>query len=142
MNNGLEVNIRLTDQKVHFTGVSETNPERPVEFDFQPPLGEGQGYKGLELLLMSFAGCVSTTIVYLLRSKAKDVSGFKMNAKGITSLQPLALQRICFEAVLESRDADDSDIENAIGLAGEAAPVWKAIKNNVEVSPGYRVIRV
>ena len=62
----LNVEITRTNRKVHFEGVSDANPERRIPFDFAPPLGDGNGFAGLELLLMSFAGCVSTTVVFLL----------------------------------------------------------------------------
>ncbi len=138
----MEVTVSLTNQKVQFTGVSKSNPDHPIAFDYLPPLGDGQGYRGLELLLMSFAGCVSTAIVALLRRMGKNISGFKMNAKGINRTQPLSLQKICMEVILESTDAEDADIQNAIKQAEEISPVWLALKNNVEVSTEYRVIKV
>ena len=71
--NQFEVTVNLTNQKVQFVGVSMSNPDRPIAFDYLPPLGDGQGYRGLELLLMSFTGCVSTAIVYLLRKMGRTI---------------------------------------------------------------------
>jgi putative redox protein len=79
-----EVTVNLMNQKVLFTGISKSNPERPVTFDFKVPIGDGHGYNGLELLLMSFAGCSGTTIVYLLRKMGKNISGLKVKAKDIS----------------------------------------------------------
>jgi len=62
-----EVTVRLINQKVRFIGVSNTNPNQPITFDYKPSIGDGQGYNGLELLLMSLCGCSATAIVYLLR---------------------------------------------------------------------------
>ena len=62
----LEVTVNLSNQKVQFTGVSRSNP--PITFDYDPPLGDGQGYTGLEMLLMSLAACSGTSIVALLRN--------------------------------------------------------------------------
>ena len=139
-NNQLEATVTLTNQKVQFTGVSPTNPDRPIAFDYLPPFGDGEGYRGLELLLMSFAGCVSTGIVFLLRRAGKDISGFKMNARGENRPQPLSLEKIYFEVVLESKNTDDSELQSIIKQAEELSPVWIAIKNNVEVSAEGRVI--
>jgi putative redox protein len=77
----LEVTVSLTNQKVQFTGVSRSNPS--ITFDYDPPLGDGQGYTGLEMLLMSLAACSGTSIVALLRNMKKSISGFKVNGKGI-----------------------------------------------------------
>lgn len=62
----LEVTVNLSNQKAKFTGVSRSNP--PITFDYDPPPGDGQGYTGLEMLLMSLAACSGTSIVALLRN--------------------------------------------------------------------------
>ena len=68
-----EITLRLVNDKVQFLGVSEENLARPIQFDYAPPVGDGDGYKGIELLMLSFAGCVSTAIVFLLRKKSKNI---------------------------------------------------------------------
>lgn len=137
-----EVTVNLTNQKVQFIGVSKCNPERPVSFDYKAPLGDGQGYNGLELLLMSFAGCSGTAIVYLLRKMRKDISGMKVNAKGLRRDQPpIKFEKIFLEFILNSKDTKDDDIKKAIQLAEESVcPVWQMIKNNVEVVTDYKII--
>ena len=138
-NDRFEVTLDLTNQKVQFTGVSKSNPDRPIVFDYLPPLGDGQGYRGLELLLMSFTGCVGTSIVYLLRNMGKDISQFKINAQGIKREQPLSIQKICLEVIVESKDVQDSDMQSAIERAEKLSPVWTMLKNNVEVIIDYKL---
>jgi len=139
LNNELQVEVSLTNEKVRFSGVSVSNPDRPVEFDYLPPLGDGQGYRGLELLLLSFAGCVSTAIVYLLRRMGKDIAGYRMNGKGISRAQPLSLEKVSVEVVVDSGDITEADMETVVSQAKEISPVWLALKNNVEVSLGYQI---
>jgi putative redox protein len=136
-----EVTVNLMNQKVLFTGISKSNPEHPVTFDFKAPLGDGQGYNGLELLLMSFAGCSGTTIVYLLRKTGKNISGMKVNAKGLRRDQPpIKFEKIFLEFILNSKDTKDADIQKAIHLAEESVcPVWQMVKNNVSVTTEYRI---
>jgi putative redox protein len=136
-----EVTVHLTNHKVQFTGVSKSNPERPIAFDYKAPLGDGQGYNGLELLLMSFAGCSGTTIVYLLRKMGKIVSGIKVNAKGLRRDQPpIKFERVFLEFILNSKDTTDADIQKAIQLAEESVcPVWQMVKNNVSVTTEYKI---
>jgi len=138
-----EVSVTLTNDKVQFTGISRCNPSRPIAFDYVPPIGDGQGYNGLELLLMSLAGCSGTSIVYLLRKMGKTVSGLKVNAKGLRRTEPpIKFEKIYLEFVLNSNDTQDEDIQMAIRLAEESvAPVWQMIKNNVEVVSEYNVVR-
>ena len=137
-----QVTVNLTNDKVQFTGISSSNPTQPIAFDFKPPVGDGQGYNGLELLLMSFAGCSGTAIVYLLRKMRKDISGMTVNAKGLRRDQPpIKFEKIFIEFILNSKDAKDVDIQKAIQLAEESVcPVWQMIKNNVEVIPEYKIM--
>ena len=137
-----EVTVRLINQKVKFTGVSSANPERPVTFDYKPPIGDGEGYNGLELLLMSLSGCSATAIVYLLRKMGKTISGLEVNAKGIRREEPpIKFEKIFLEFILNSKDTKDADIQKAIQLAEQSVcPVWQMIKNNVEVVPEYKIM--
>jgi putative redox protein len=136
-----QVTVNLMNRKVQFIGVSKSNPERPITFDYKAPLGDGQGYNGLELLLMSFAGCSGTAILYLLRKMGKDVSGMKVNAKGLRRDQPpIKFEKIFLEFVLTSANTQDADIQKAIRLAEESVcPVWQMIKNNVSITTEYRI---
>lgn len=129
----LSVKVTRTDDKVHFTGVSQANPSMEIPFDFAPPLGSGCGFAGLEVLLMSFAGCVSTTLVFLLGRMGKHVSSYTASAEGIRTERPLLLKEICFHICVESQDITDADMENAVKQAEAVSPVWQAVKNNVAV---------
>lgn len=138
----LEVSAELINQKVKFTGISKSNPDHPVTFDYHPPLGDGEGFAGLELFLLSFAGCSGTSIVYLLRKMGKKISGLKVNAKGIKrATLPISFETILLEFIVESDDVNDLNIKKAIELSEESVcPVWAMIKNNVQVITSYKVI--
>ena len=138
----VDVCVSLVNQKVQFKGISKDNPDSPIPFDYLPPMGDGQGFLGLEMLVMSFAGCVSTGIVFLLRRLGKNVISFKMNATGVKRAKPLSLERICLEIILESDNTDDSEIQNVIEQAEGLSPVWLALKNNVEVVSEYKIIKM
>ena len=137
-----QVTVSLINDKVQFSGISQSNPDHPIVFDFSPPIGDGKGYNGLELLLMSFSGCSATTVLYLLRNMGKTISGFQVNTKGLRRDQPpIKFEKIFLEFILTSEDTKDTDIHKAIHLAEESfCPVWQMIKNNVEVSTEYKII--
>lgn len=138
--NQLEVAVRLTNEKVQFTGTSMSNPDLPVKFDYLPPIGDGQGYRGLELLLMSFTGCVSTSIVFMLRRAGKEISGFSIKATGYNRAQPLSLEKINLLVTLESKDTEIEELREIVRQAENLSPVWLAIKNNIEVTTVCRLI--
>jgi putative redox protein len=130
----------MGEQKVQCSGVARSNPA--ITFDYRPPLGEGQGYTPLELLLMSLAVCSVTTVVYLLRKMRKNISAFKVNAKGTRrDDHPTALTKIYLEFILSSEDTEDADVQKAIRLSEETyCPVWAMLKNNVEVITEYKIV--
>jgi len=137
-----EVTVHLSNEKVQFVGLSKSNPDHPIPFDYKPPIGDGKGYNGLELLLMSLSGCSATAILFLLRKMGKTISGLTVNAKGVRKEQPpVKFEKIFLEFILNSKDTKDADIRKAIQLAEQSVcPVWQMIKNNVEVAPEYKII--
>ncbi|MDY7030854.1 MAG: OsmC family protein [Thermodesulfobacteriota bacterium] len=136
----IKVKVTLTNDKVQFVGVSKPNPA--ITFDYKPPLGDGQGYTGLELLLMSFAACSGTTIVAILRDMGKNISAFKVHAKGIRRDQhPTSFEKIILDFILYSKNAEDADLQKAIQLSEESlCPVWAMLKNNVDVITEYSIV--
>lgn len=136
----LSVTVNLVNDKVQFAGVSRTNPE--ITCDYFPPLGDGQGYTGLELLLMSLAACSATSVVFLLRNMKKTVSGFKVNARGIRrEVHPTSFEKIYLEFILTSGDVDDADIQRAVQLSEEKfCPVWAMLKNNVAIFTESKIL--
>ena len=124
---------------MQFRAVSSANPDRPVLPDHVPPVGDGQGYAGLELLLISFCGCVSTAVVAMLRNAGKHIAEYKGTAIGIRQEQPLKLNKIRFAISVKSDDILPADMDRVMKIAGEISPVWIAIKNNVEVETEYTI---
>lgn len=141
-NNMLEIQLKLIDEKVKFAANARTNPE--IVIDYFPPFGTAEGYTSLELFLISFASCVSTTIVTLIRGKMlKTISGISAKATGIVrETHPKAISKIQLDLVIESGDVEDTDIQKALAVSEEKlCPVWAMIKGNVEVEIKYTIQR-
>lgn len=137
----LLVEIKRINQKVHFEGVSVDNPNITIPFDFAPPYGDGQGFGGLELLLMSFAGCVSTAIVVLLNRTGKHITSYSAKFEGFRTEKPLSLSAIKFHISVGSEDLTNEDVEGVIKAAADLSPVWLAVKHNVAVESSYEINR-
>jgi len=135
----LVVEIKRTNQKVHFEGVSTSNPDITIPFDFTPPLGDGQGFAGLEMLLLSFAGCVSTAVVALLGRAGKHIASYAATAEGVRRENPLSLSEILFRIRIASPDVTAEDMRTVIRQAEAISPVWLAIKNNVDVKVTFEL---
>lgn len=139
-NEQVEVAVTLTNDKVQFSGVARSNPA--VTFDYKPPLGDGQGYTGLEMLLMSLAACSGTSVVYLLRKMGKHVSGLQVNAQGTRRSQhPTSFETMLLEFVLHSDDVQDPDMREVIRLSEQSVcPVWAMLKNSAEITTKYSIV--
>lgn len=129
----VEITMQLVDDKVMLKGVSSTNTDKPVIFDYIPPLGSGDGYAGIEMLTMSFAGCVSTAIIGLLKRRGKSIRAYRMYIKGIKQEQPLALEAIEFTAYVGADDVSQEELDEVLAMAEKISPVWIAIRGNVKV---------
>ena len=135
----LIVNLKRIGEKVHFEAASGDHPDLKIPFDYMPPVGEGNGFAGLEMLLMTFCGCVSTAIVALLLRQGKHVSSYSVHAEGIRREQPISLSKILFHVDLVSDNTANPEMEAVLALAEQISPVWLAMKGNVEVETSYTI---
>ncbi len=138
----LEVTVSSTDQKLGYTGSLRSHPAIPI--DYVPPLGSGQGYTPLEMLLMSLASCSGGTIGLLLRKMGKTVAAISVGAKGTRRDQhPTSFRTISLDFTVTSGDVRDADMEKVIKLAEESVcPVWAMVKGNAEITTAYRIVAV
>jgi len=133
------IELKRTAGNVHFETVSADHPAITVPFDYTPPLGTGEGLAGLEALVMTFSGCVSTAIVALLMRLGKHVDGYSVRAEGERNEQPLSLKKILFHVSVTSGDVTREDMEKVLQQAEVISPVWIAIKGNVAVETTYQI---
>lgn len=136
----LEVTVQSTNQKLGYTAALRSLPA--IAIDYIPPLGDGQGYLPLEMLLMSLAACSGGTIGLLLRKMGKTVSGIKVNVKGTRRDQhPTSFRSIFLEFIVTSADVKNEDVQKSIKLAEESAcPVWAMVKGNAEITSAFSIV--
>jgi len=141
MSNGqLYASVNLLNQKVKFEGTA--GEKAPITIDYIPPIGDGEGYTSLELLLISLASCSGTTMVSLLRRMQKAVTGLKVNASGVRREQhPTGFKTIELQFIINSKDVTNEDVQKAVQLSEESlCPVWAMVKNNVEITTKFEII--
>ncbi|MEW6600291.1 MAG: OsmC family protein [Nitrospirota bacterium] len=136
----LEVTVDSTNQRMGFTSALRSLP--PIAMDYIPPLGDGQGYTPLELLLMSLSACSGSTVSLLLRKAGKNILDVKVTARGTRREQhPTSFQSIALKFNLTSADITDADVQKAIRMSEESVcPVWAMLKNSVEITTEYKII--
>ena len=133
MGSPLKATVNWTG-KMHFEGNAGFDHVIPI--DFPPPLGEGAGLRGLELLLISMAACSGQTTISLLQKMQQDVRKFKVTALGTSRDEhPQVLTEIYMEYIFEGDSLDRALVEKAIRLSEEKyCPVWAMLKPGVKMS--------
>jgi len=142
MNNELlKAKIQLINNGIKFSCTSNGNPE--LITDYYPPLGNNEGYKPLELFLISFGTCISGTIIPLLRLSKKFIDKYSLDIEGIRRKEhPTCFEKIKIMIIVYSKDIEDADLEKAIKMSEDKyCPVWAMIKNNVDVEINYKIER-
>lgn len=132
--------MELINQKVKFSANARSNPELVI--DYFPPIGEGEGYTSLELLLCSLSSCISSTVLSLLRARMRrTISALNATATGIVREEhPKAFTHITIELNITSPDVEESEMKTVLAIAEEKlCPVWSMIKGNVEVAVNYQI---
>jgi putative redox protein len=133
MKERLTASVRWTD-KLHFWGSGEYGHDVPV--DYSPPLGDSEGYGGLDLLLMSLAACSAQTVMSLLQKMKQDVRSFTVTATGRRRTEhPTVLTEIALTFALEGEALSTELMEKAVRLSEEKyCPVWAMLKPAVSIS--------
>lgn len=134
-----ETQIALMDGKVRLRASSAANPDQPLAFDYAPPLGTGHGFAGLELLTMTFGGCVSTTVLFLLKKSGVTVQDFAAHVQGFRRDEPLSLGAIRYQIEVACDPADEPKVAEALQKARSISPVWLSLRPDIQVETGYDI---
>jgi putative redox protein len=141
MANPLSTRIKLINQGIKFSCSSENHPE--IITDYYPPLGNNEGYKPLQLFLISFGTCISGTILPLLRRMNKNISDYEVCVEGIRRDEhPTCFNKINIVFTIKSNDITESDLENVLKLAEEKyCPVWNMLDKEIKIETKFTIIK-
>lgn len=130
----LQAQVALVNDKLQFEARSGDNPA--IRLDYSPPLGDGDGCKSMELLLVSLAGCIASTIVSILRKKRRTVTAFTAEVEGLRrETHPKVFETITLRFRLVSPDAEEADLARAIELSEETyCPVHAMLAGSVAIT--------
>ncbi len=128
------------DTKLHF--IAQAGAGQTIAVDYAPPLGDGNGYRPMEMILMSLAACAGQVVVSLLRRMNQEVASLEVRARGERREEhPTTFRQIALEFILSGSKLDPAMVEKAIALAGEKySPVWAMLSAAVPVRPSFRIL--
>jgi putative redox protein len=138
----LEIRLRTVDDRIKLSASTDDDPE--IVLDYFPPIGTDKGYTPLELILISFTGCVSTVLITYLRSiQKKQVLSLQAKSEGdVRQEHPKALTHIRVALTFHSPDLEEQDVRTALKAAEtRLCPVWAMLKGNVETDVVFAIER-
>lgn len=139
--NKLKAQISLIDEKVKMEGAAPG--KAPLITDYPSPIGNGEGYTSLELLLISLASCYGTTVKSMITGHLKkEVRDLSVQIEGERREEhPTRFDRIKLRLNVFSPDLNQEELRTVSALAEEKyCPVWAMVKGNVELERELTVI--
>lgn len=138
----LRASIRMSDGLSQY--IAEAGALPPVTVDTHPPVGGGNGYTPLELLLISLISCTSMTTGSLLRDRMRrQVTDIKASGDGVLrETHPQTYETIDVHLEITSPDATEAEVARALKSAEEkVCPVWAMLKGNVDIRTTFELKR-
>ncbi|NOZ30014.1 MAG: OsmC family protein [Chloroflexi bacterium] len=103
--------------------------------------GRNAGFRPMELLLISLAGCTAMDVISILRKKRQKVTGFEINVRGEQAdTHPHKYTDIHVEYVVRGEDISPQAVERAIQLSEEKyCSVEATIRGVARITSSYRI---
>ncbi|QTN38289.1 OsmC family protein [Cryomorphaceae bacterium] len=109
----------------------------PLDIVASPALSgaDAAGFRPMELLLTSLAGCMSIDVLNILKKRKQEVTSFKASAEGERTTEPpnaFTSIRVEFEF---GGDLDREKVAKAIDLSAEKyCSVYHSLSPSIEIS--------
>jgi putative redox protein len=102
-----------------FDGFGSSWQDGVIKFDADGAVGgQGRGFRPLEMLLMSLAGCTAMDVISILRKKKQDVTAFEVEVEGIQVAEhPKYFGEINVVYRVTGHDVDEAAVARAIELS-------------------------
>ncbi len=106
--------------------------------------GSDDGFKPMETLLISLAGCTGMDVISILRKKQQKVTGFEINVHGERADEhPKVFTNIQVEYVIKGENIDPAAVERSIELSETRyCSVSAMLQKAAKVSTTYKIENV
>ena len=112
----MDVNVTL-DQRMTFTGKADSGFS--VTLDTDPSVGgDDSGFRPMELMLLSLAGCTAMDVISILRKKRQTVTDFQVKVQADQADEPpRVFTEIRVTYIVTGVDVDPSAVQRSIELS-------------------------
>jgi putative redox protein len=122
-------------EKMQFVGQAGDSPSIFID----TPEGN-TGPTPMELVLMGVAGCTAIDVIWIMKKRRAEVTGFQVNITGERADEhPKRYTRLLLEYVLEGKGITLKDVERAIKLSTTKYCSATA-SMNAQVETSYRIV--
>jgi putative redox protein len=121
-------------ERMQFVGQAGDGPSVFIDSN------EGRtGPSPMEMVLMGVAGCTAMDVIYIMKKRRADVTGFRVNITGERAENhPKRYTRILIEYLLDGKGITTKDVEQAIKLS--TTKYCSAMASlNAQVETSYRI---
>lgn len=103
---------------MEFTGTA-SGSGASVALSADPAVGgTGDGFRPLELMLVSLVGCTAMDVISILQKKRQDITGFEVRVDaGRAAEHPKVFTNLAIHYILRGRGIDPAAVERAIQLS-------------------------
>jgi putative redox protein len=127
--------------RMTFTGTAGTGFSVPLGTD--PSVGgDNDGFRPLELVAVSLAGCTAMDVISILRKKKEDVTAFEVRTHADqASEHPHVFTHVMVEYILTGHRINPIAVERAIELSvTKYCPVQAMLTKAVQIEHTYQII--
>lgn len=135
----MEAKITWKD-KLSFTGISDSGFTLNLGAD--PAVGgDNDGFRPMELLAISLAGCTGMDVISILKKKRQEVTGFEVRINAEQSDEhPKVFTHILIEYMIEGNQIDPGAVDRAIELSTTRyCPVQHMFNKDVVIDHKYQI---
>jgi putative redox protein len=127
--------------RMSFTGIADTGFNLPLGAD--PNVGgDNDGFRPLELMAVSLAGCTAMDVISILQKKQQEVSAFEVRVHAEQAGEhPHVFTHVLVEYVVTGHAISAAAIERAIELSKtKYCPAYAMLSKAVQIEHKYKII--
>ncbi len=123
-----------------FTGAAGSGFTIPLDSDSGAG-GENAGFRPLELMAVSLAGCTAMDVISILRKKQQDVTAFEVRVHADQQEElPHVYTHIRVTYIITGRQVSEEAVKRSIELSvGKYCPAQAMLFKSVEIEHSYQI---
>ena len=127
--------------KMSFTGTAETGFTLPL--DAEPAVGgNNDGFRPMELMAISLAGCTAMDVISILQKKRQEVTGFEVKVHADRADEfPKVFTHVTVEYNVTGHNVDPVAVERSIELSStKYCPAQAMLAKAVTIEHKYTIV--